>query len=101
MGKPERQPEGLPLGTVHSPIPPSTQHSVPALAFKGPPGLSSEKVLNGDFLYFIERDLFLSSVVEHGSAGGLVVGDVLGRAICFSGRITSPPRSVQQGSNSG
>ena len=57
--------------------------------------------LDGDPLYFVQGDLFLAAVVELGGAGRFVVGDVLGRAICFSGRITSPPRSVQQGSNSG
>ena len=34
--------------------------------------------LNGDPLYFVQRDLFLAAVVEHGGAGELVVGDVLG-----------------------
>ena len=52
---------------------------------KSPSASGINTVLNGDFLYFIQRDLFLSSVVEHGGAGGLVVGDVLGRAICSSG----------------
>ena len=66
-------------GDRHSPIPPSAQHSVPVLAFKGPPGLSSEKGVNGDPLYLIQRDLFLAAVVEHGGAGRFVVGDVLGR----------------------
>ena len=68
---------------------------------KSPSASGINTVLNGDPFYFIQRDLFLSSVVELGGAGRFVVGDVLGRAICFSGRITSPPRSVQQGSNSG
>ena len=68
---------------------------------KSPSASGINTVLNGDSLYLVQRDLFLAAVVEHGGAGGLVVGDVLGRAICFSGRITSPPRSVQQGSNSG
>ena len=47
-------------GDRHRPIPPSAQHSVPVLAFKGPPGLSIGKGLNGDFLYFVQRDLFLN-----------------------------------------
>ena len=37
------------------------------------------KVLNGDPLYFVQRDLLLAAVVEHGGAGELVVGDVLRR----------------------
>ena len=34
--------------------------------------------LNGDSLHFVQRDLFLSSVVEQGGVWGGVVGDVLG-----------------------
>ena len=37
------------------------------------------KGLNGDPLYFIQRDLFLAAVVEHGGAREGVVGDVLRR----------------------
>ena len=37
------------------------------------------KGLNGDSRYFVQRDLLLAAVVEHGGAGKLVVGDVLRR----------------------
>ena len=68
-------------GDRHNPIPPSAQHSVPVLAFKGPPCLSNEKGLNDDPLYFVQRYLLQAAVVERGGAWRLVVGDVLRRPL--------------------